>query len=379
MASDDVARDGSTNGPPWGSSTDEETHSGRSPVEIRAYEPADREGVRDLYDAVWTHPASDQWFDWLYVENPFVPDPPMLVADRDGWIVGIRPALDVPMRSDGRAVAGTLFTNAMVHPDLQGDGVYSALADAGLSQARERDREFVFGLANENSAPVLDHWGWTAVGTVPKRYRIQRPTSLLTDVRVPRVVSTVAQALWRPSVRATSPSVRSDVSVRRVADPPPSTLASLAREQPPRPLHAERSEQFYRWRLASPRFDTTTFVASTGGRDRAAIVTREREIAGAEAVQLFELVAPPSEEGVVSALVEAVLDASAETAVVTAPGTVWDAVPLGNWGFVSNESRLAALARVGGLTLFVTSLSGDVDAMADLSSWSIGGPLLEIL
>lgn len=380
MIPDDVTSDGDSNGRFGGPSTVRHTQSTDSSVVVRAYEPSDREGVKSLYDAVWFHPATDAWFDWLFVENPFLPDPPMLVADRGGRIAGIRPVIDVPLRGEGQSIGGTLFTNGMVHPDDHGKGVYSALVDASLSRARNRNRKLVFAFANENSGPVLAHWGWTAVGTVPKWYRVHRPDAIVSDHRLARVIGSVGGPVLRSVLRAMSPSVRSDVDVRRVGNPSPSTIARLAREQTVRPLHVERTGQFYRWRLASPLLDMTTYVASIDGRDRAAIITRDRDIADASAVQLFDLVGPGAEDGALMAtLVNAILEATAETPIVTAPGTVWRSASFRRWGFVSNESRLASVTGVGGFTLFVKSLAGDVDAVADLRSWSFAGPVLEII
>lgn len=380
MVPKDVASDGHSNGRFRGPSTVRDTQSTNSSVDVRAYESSDRRDLQSLYDAVWFHAATDAWFDWLFVENPFLADPPMLVADRGGRVVGIRPVIDVPLRMNGQSIGGTLFTNAMVHPDHHGEGVYSALMDAALSWTRNRNRQLVFAFANENSGPVLAHWGWTAVGPVPKWYRIHRPEALLSDHRLARVIGSVGGPVLRSVLGAMSPSAHSDVDARRVTDPPLSTIARLAREQTVRRLHVERTEQFYRWRLASPLLDTTTFVASIAGRDRAAILTRDRKIADASAVQLFDLVGPGAQDGAtVAALIDVLLEENAETPIVTAPGTVWRSAPLRKWAFVSNESRLASLAGVGGFTLFVKPLAGDVDEVDDLRSWSFAGPLIEIV
>ncbi|MFB6087538.1 MAG: GNAT family N-acetyltransferase [Haloarculaceae archaeon] len=360
-------------------------------VTVREYEPADREAVRALYGAAWSHPAEPAWFDWKFHDNPFVPDPPMLVAERGGEVAGIRPWFDLPMRAGDRFVAGTLHTNSMVHPDHRGEGVFSAMAEAGKAHYAARDRDLVMGFGNENSAPILAHWGWTEVGTCPKWYRVRNPVPLVgaesgLAALAARAGGTLARGYLR--VRDALADAPSDVAVRRAAEPA-ATLAALAARNVPERLHVERTEGFYRWRLASPRLETTTFVAARDGVDRAALVARPRDFGDARAVQLFDL-APLSvgaddrqsaarggSDAAISALLDAVFAAFPDADLVTAPGTVWRATPVPSRGFVANRSRLVPDSLATGLTLLTTSVEGRGGGFAEPSDWALTGTIIE--
>lgn len=360
-----------------------------SPVEVREYRSGDESGIRSLYRATWHHTATPAWFDWKYDENPFTPESTMYVAEIDGRIAGIRPVFDVPLLTEGRRVDGALFSNAMVHPDNRGDGVYSALMEMAHEAAADRGRDIGFAFANENSAPILAHWGWTDLGKIPKWYRVERPGVVLGTDGWSRWAGTIADGVATGYLRLRRAFATSDyqVTVERIPSIAPERLAVIARRSATPETHVERSAKFYSWRLASPLLETTTFVAVRGDDDLAAIVTRRQTIAGADAIQLFDLVPLSAGDGeyaaveqqVIATLLDEIIETYPDVAMLTAPGTVWRRIVLGSRGFLSNESVLVPNSLETGFRFFVTPLSGSTEGFEDLSSWALAGTILETI
>jgi GNAT superfamily N-acetyltransferase len=89
---------------------------------------------------------------WRYRDNPAGQ-----VVGADAWD-GARLAahyVTCPLEAkvEGRVARGLLSLNTATHPDYQGRGLFTTLAEAAYEQGRSAGYEFVIGVANANSTP----------------------------------------------------------------------------------------------------------------------------------------------------------------------------------------------------------------------------------
>ena len=91
---------------------------------------------------------------WRYRDNPVG-----VVVGADAWAGDTLAAHYVTCpqwaRLEGRRVLGLLSMNTATHPDFQGQGLFTRLAQATYDLGREAGYAFVIGVANANSTPGL--------------------------------------------------------------------------------------------------------------------------------------------------------------------------------------------------------------------------------
>src|SRR5436190_18275870 len=89
---------------------------------------------------------------WRYRDNP---TGPMIGADAwDGDRLAAHYAV-CPLEAtiDGAVVRGLLSLNTATHPDYQGHGLFTKLAETAYGLGAEAGYSFVIGIANSNSTP----------------------------------------------------------------------------------------------------------------------------------------------------------------------------------------------------------------------------------
>jgi GNAT superfamily N-acetyltransferase len=100
--------------------------------------------------------ASDRFSEpaiaWRYRDNPAGQ-----VVGADAWDGGRLAAhyVTCPLEAkvEGEVVRGLLSLNTATHPDYQGRGLFTTLAEQAYAQGREAGYGFVIGVANANSTP----------------------------------------------------------------------------------------------------------------------------------------------------------------------------------------------------------------------------------
>lgn len=119
--------------------------AGPAPGQIAAYGAL----LREVF-------ASDKFSEaavaWRYRDNPAG-----VVIGTDAWD-GERLAahyVTCPLEAvvEGRVVKGLLSLNTATHPDYQGRGLFTQLAESAYAQGAAAGYEFVIGVANANSTP----------------------------------------------------------------------------------------------------------------------------------------------------------------------------------------------------------------------------------
>ncbi|WP_313693357.1 GNAT family N-acetyltransferase [Halorarum halobium] len=261
------------------------SRSRRSGYTIRQYDPDDRDGVLSLYETVFGR-GDESWFDWRYVDNPYLESVPICVAEHDGEVVGARPSLPFPLLIGGERVLAIAQVDPMVAPDHRRNGLFSRMVTHVYRHYADREPSVSVGFPNEAVMEALTsldeelslHKGVTR--PFPVHYRLQDPGALVGDVLDDDLVERLAGSLATPaargllSLRTGSPDRTATVTRREGV--PAAALADLSARSVPSGAHAHREETFLRWRFSNPRFEYATFTAEIEGRREAALVVGRR-------------------------------------------------------------------------------------------------------
>jgi len=247
-----------------------------SDVIIRPYVPADREPFLSLYETVWGRRKGREWFDWRFSANPYRDGVRMVVAEKDGEMVGAEPLLPLRLRVGSRLLDVDQPVDWIVHPDHRRQGIFSEMTTFLLE--RYDDADLLFNFPNDALRPGLEQFDWTVAGEVSMSYRVQRPSFLLSlsgsGGALEGVLSTTLDAGANAAValldRVGTPP--SDVTVERHSDVPVETLADLYASTVPERIHVPRDEAFLDWRFGNPRWDTTTYIALRDGTPVGSVV-----------------------------------------------------------------------------------------------------------
>lgn len=250
--------------------------------EIRPYAPADRRDVLSLFETVWGVDGDEDWLVGTYERNPYLEGAPMIVADAGGAVVGARPFVPFPMRSDSVDFTAVYLNNAMVHPDHRRCGLFTRMMERTIRTFEEREASLLFNFANEKSAPGYRELGFHSFGTGPRRWLcVPRPGRIVRDrLDGPAggVVETVANAVARSylAVKRRRVTASSRWQVERCAGISAGELALLYGTDPPESLHTRREERLYQWLEDDRHSDYETVLASDGSTPAAALVVREQ-------------------------------------------------------------------------------------------------------
>lgn len=359
--------------------------------QLRRYEPGDEEGFVDLYEAVWGHDRSVEWFEWKYVDNPYADEVAMVVAESDdGKIVGTRPFVTLPMRSDDELRTALLTTDTMVHPDHRRRGLFTRMTERSIDRYAEREPAFVFNQPNSSSRPGYREMGWREVDPMVTHYRVQHPSRLLEarDVGVGDESGRLADlAEVAPHVLRGYDRVRSavtpdsDYEVRRHDEVLADRLAALYRRRIPDEIHAHREAKFYRWRFDSPEWDQSTYVVRGETDDVCAAVVRTRINHGGVTITQIADVAPLAGDGrweeALSALAEAVVSDHPDSDVIVAPDRGFPAEVLRPLGFLPDDTPPVSMVAETDCALMARSLDGsggwrmNERPLADPASWRL--------
>ncbi|MFC4541774.1 GNAT family N-acetyltransferase [Halosolutus amylolyticus] len=365
-------------------SIDQPTASTRDDLDVRPYTTADRDDVLALYESSGRR-AVEAWFRWKYEENPYADGVPMVVADRNGEIVGAAPCFSLSFSVDERRLRVGQPADVEIRPDERDQGLESQLLGRLETHCRTHDLDLCTTVTSGRDVATRRERGWEPVGTVPTYYRLQRPTAMLgggeRSAQLSRVARPLALVYHRACERlAERPA---DVTVHRFADVPVRQFVTLADQASPGALHATRDERFYEWRFRNPLWSIDAYLATRRGDPIAGVITGTKtERDGTELTCLFE-VAPLAStrrraDGL-RAILDRVVADRRDVDLLAASGTAMPGPVLGQCGFVADDS--GPLSRVTSPTMQLTvPLATDGDghewtvagrAIVDPSNWSL--------
>jgi GNAT superfamily N-acetyltransferase len=119
--------------------------TGVEPAQLAAY-------ARLLSEVFGGGKFSEAAVGWRYRDNPAGQ-----VVGADAWdgerLAAHYVTCPLEARIEGRVVRGLLSLNTATHPDYQGRGLFTTLAEAAYARGAEAGYEFVVGVANANSTP----------------------------------------------------------------------------------------------------------------------------------------------------------------------------------------------------------------------------------
>lgn len=352
---------------------------------VRSYRPGDRERFLALYERVWGQTRGTEWFEWRFERNPYTTGVEMVVAERDGDLVGAEPLLPFRFCLGDADLFAYQPVEWMVDPDHRRKGLFTRMTDRLIDQYSDRG-DLLYNFPTEMLLPGLRKFDWRVVGPLPRAYRVQYPPAVLSHkhkakgVSGASVVATMSKPFLNSWLRLCDRlrGTVADVTVERHESLPVAELVSLARTVRPTGLHVVRDRSFYEWRFDSPRWETTTYLAREAGRPVAAIVAATERFDAMSCTQLLD-VQPMQERsersghsersehsGVFAALLGELLRDNQGVDVVKAPSLVCEHT-LRDRGFLRDDAfPLSAVATP--MTHVVRPLSADGDL-----SWAVGG------
>ncbi len=181
-------------------------------------------------------PHSRAFWRWKHEENPFGASP-VLVAEANGKVVGLRAFMRWHLRSGRQTVPAVRAVDAVTHPDWRGQGIFTRLTLRLIEEMQEEGVAFVFSTPNDRSRPGHLKMGWTLV---KKASQWIRPIS----------ISRMAQALAHSEIAGpASPSMSLSTVEELLAAP--QFDAFLQRCAPDDPQYTTLlTGKYIRWRYA---------------------------------------------------------------------------------------------------------------------------------
>ncbi|MFC6992641.1 GNAT family N-acetyltransferase [Haladaptatus sp. GCM10025707] len=326
-------------------------------VTIRLSTDGDRDAICALVEESLSAPATPDWFDWKYLDNPFADDFSLLVAEVDGTVIGMQGYLSFPLAHGIESLAGAMLVDAIIHPDYRGTGIYSKLAKETISHG-EATHDVLFSFLNDAAAPIFDHWGWIRVAPTKTHSRIQDPGAF---VRPLGPIATVTTALARFLRRRRDRRVTlgEKLAIEQADGVFIDDLVVLSRRVTPSRLHLRRDERFLAWRFGNPQDEWTTYTATRYGVPLASVVTRIKMVGDKRVVTLAEVAPLEGDADRTIGLRRILLhlcEEHADATLLQVPDGLLPEAVLAEFGFKRDESRLRRLV-VGGpeYTLYVHS------------------------
>lgn len=289
--------------------------------EVRAFEPSDRFAFLDLYEAVWGRRRSPQWFHWRFERAPYADGVPMVVVEGDDGLVGAEPCLAFRVGAGGVSSLAYQPADWIVHPDHRRQGVFTRMTERLLADPPGGRPRLYFNFPNDELLPGLQRFDWRVAGSLTTEFRVQRASSLLAARSpFPRSAGRIADVATRGYCRLSDARRQTpDVTVERHDGVPAASLARLYRRDIPDVVHVVRDRQFYAWRFANPRWETTTYTVRRDGQLVASLVACTEQEDGVRVTSLLDaLPLTDGDSDVAAALVAAAIEDNADADVVRA-------------------------------------------------------------
>jgi predicted N-acetyltransferase YhbS len=115
-------------------------------------------------------PKTEALWNWKHRQNPFGPSP-VLVAEIEGKIIGVRAFLKWEYLRNGQALSAQRAVDTAVHPDFQGKGIFSQLTRKLLDKSRLEGTELIFNTPNPKSTPGYLKLGWEKWDRLPLKMK----------------------------------------------------------------------------------------------------------------------------------------------------------------------------------------------------------------
>lgn len=114
---------------------------------------------------------SERLWKWKHVENPHGASP-VLVAEVDGKLVGVRAFLRWQWVYKGQVLHTIRAVDTATHPNFQGKGIFKRLTLHGLADAEENGIHLVYNTPNESSKPGYLKMGWIEMSKMALKLKV---------------------------------------------------------------------------------------------------------------------------------------------------------------------------------------------------------------
>ena len=181
------------------------------------------------------------FWSWKHERNPFGASP-VLVAEAESRIIGVRVFMRWRWRSGGNVIDSVRAVDTATDRDWQGKGIFTKLTLKLVEEVEKEPVAFVFNTPNRHSGPGYLKMGWSSVGSVTLYVRPCHPIRILGEQirRTIREVPTTPADDWNIDERNRAALVLS-------AQDPATFLQCRSSDVDPR-LSTDRSLEFLMWR-----------------------------------------------------------------------------------------------------------------------------------
>lgn len=309
---------------------------------VREFRDADRDDYLELHSRVFEPNHGVAWFKWKYEDNPYLDHVPIIVAEKDGELVGARSHFALDMSITGSRQLSLQPADTMVHPEHRRQGLFTQMTEAAIEKYSHGPPTFFFNFPNHRSGKGNLKLGWELIDEHPTYYRVQRPVALglqRLDVE-DRVHFPFSNAIPEGYNRLSNARLEPDdgVTVNKYESIPSATLAALATERSTNGICVFRDQQFYKWRFENPSWTYDTYLAERDGEAIAGVVVGTSVTSKQTVTKLVDIVPLPGtspNEGL-EALLARVLTEYSDSDVMVAPATLPDSVAR-KAGFLSDD------------------------------------------
>ncbi len=226
--------------------------------------------------------VQEDFWAWKHEANPFGYSP-VLVAESDGRLVGLRTFMRWEWISRDTAVPAVRAVDTVTHPDFRGQGIFTRLTVQLRDEIATEGAAFVFNTPNEKSRPGYVKMGWQVVGKPTVWCRVLRPRRIV-------------RALVRKSdPEGDAPSIHAGLALAELQRAGAASIVEKAEKSLSAAYHVRPTQAYLKWRYGAMP-ESKYHVASHGeGRDGALAVMRSRFRGGIRELRVCEVVAGESQ------------------------------------------------------------------------------------
>ena len=216
---------------------------------------------------------------WRYEENPF--QSRVWVAKDGEKIIGLRPVIKRPVVIRKQQFNALHFMNVMVHPDYQGQGVFSRLMKS-VWETHSQDGVMAYTYPNKNSVKSYRKWNdWYLATELPLWIRLVFPRDISSEKKLVRTggagLANSLKLLAKLNTKVNRNSF--DIKSQSYFDNRTDKLWShnMYRYKMIHP----RDSEYLNWRYARhPRWEYKIYCAEGGRGVKGYLVTRIRQMFG---------------------------------------------------------------------------------------------------
>ncbi|MFD2036619.1 GNAT family N-acetyltransferase [Belliella marina] len=140
-------------------------------------------------------PKSEAFWVWKHIDNPFGASLVLLAIDK-GDIVGVRAFMRWEWVYQGKVLKALRAVDTAVHPDYQGQGLFTRLTKKLLEDAKNEGFDFIFNTPNSKSIQGYYKMGWEKFGSIPINVQfnglfVKKSTQVMPNIDVELFLKTI--------------------------------------------------------------------------------------------------------------------------------------------------------------------------------------------